>query len=314
MSDLTDLELLYELSETAEREVDRHLRQAVDWHPHDYVPWSRGRDFAALGGEDFQENDSALSPVARAALVMNLLTEDNLPSYHREIAENFTLDGAWGYWVHRWTAEEARHSIVLRDYLTVTRGVDPVELEDLRMTQMQHGFAPGMNSMLLSVSYVTFQELATRISHRNTAAVCEDPVADRMLARVAADENLHMLFYRNILGAAIEVAPAQALAAIDAVLTNFQMPGAALPHFRRDAVLMAKSGIYDLRQHRDAVVVPVLRHWGLLERTDLSGEAARMRDLIGGFVDELDVRAAKFEAARDRALERDARRRERVAG
>ncbi|GAA1097016.1 acyl-ACP desaturase [Tsukamurella strandjordii] len=311
MTDLTDLELLHELAGTAETEVDRHLRHAVDWHPHDYVPWSRGRDFAALGGTDFEESDSDLSPVARAALTMNLLTEDNLPSYHREIAENFSLDGAWGYWVHRWTAEEARHSIVLRDYLTVTRGVDPVELEELRMTQMQHGFAPGMNSMLLSVSYVTFQELATRISHRNTAVVCADPIAERMLGRVAADENLHMLFYRNILSAAIDLAPEQALAAVYTVLTNFQMPGAALPHFRRDAVLMAKNGIYDLRQHRDSVVVPVLRTWNLFDRTDLTGEAGRMRDLICDFTDELDAKAVRFEESRDRALARDAARRER---
>jgi acyl-[acyl-carrier-protein] desaturase len=315
--ELTDLELLQELAGVAEGEIDRHLSQASDWHPHDYVPWSRGRDFAALGGQDWQESDSDLTPVAKAALVMNLLTEDNLPSYHREIAENFSMDGSWGFWVNRWTAEEAKHSIVLRDYLTVTRGVDPVELENLRMTQMQHGFTPGANSMLLSVSYVTFQELATRISHRNTAKVCNDPVAERMLGRVAADENLHMLFYRNILGAAIELAPDQALTAVHTILTNFQMPGAALPRFRRDAVLMAKNGIYDLRQHRDAVVVPVLRKWNLFDRRDFTGEAARMRDRICEFVDELDVAATRFEASRDRALARDAARAargERLAG
>ena len=51
--------------------------------------------------------------------------EDNLPSYHREIAEMFGRDGAWGTWVHRWTAEEGRHAYVMRDYLLVTRGVDP---------------------------------------------------------------------------------------------------------------------------------------------------------------------------------------------
>ena len=45
-------------------------------------------------------------------MITNLLTEDNLPSYHREIAENFSQDGAWGTWVGRWTAEENRHGIV----------------------------------------------------------------------------------------------------------------------------------------------------------------------------------------------------------
>ena len=37
-------------------------------------------------------------------------------------------DGAWVNWVGRWTAEEGRHAIVLRDYLTVTRNIDPVLL------------------------------------------------------------------------------------------------------------------------------------------------------------------------------------------
>lgn len=43
--------------------------------------------------------------------MVNLLTEDNLPSYHREIATRFGRDGAWGTWVGQWTAEEGRHSI-----------------------------------------------------------------------------------------------------------------------------------------------------------------------------------------------------------
>ena len=90
--------------------------------PHDYIPWSRGRDFAFLGGEDWTPEDSPLDPVARTAMTVNLLTEDNLPSYHREIANRFGLDGAWGQWVGRWTAEEGRHAIALRDYLVVTRG------------------------------------------------------------------------------------------------------------------------------------------------------------------------------------------------
>ena len=81
-------------------------------------------------------------------MVVNLLTEDNLPSYHREIATRFGRDGAWGQWVGRWTAEEGRHGIALRDYLVVTRGVDPVELEALRMEHMTAGYDSGDKTML----------------------------------------------------------------------------------------------------------------------------------------------------------------------
>src|SRR3712207_7275356 len=44
---------------------------------------------------------------------------------------------------------------------------------------------------LLNVcAYVSFQELATRVSHRNTGTFTEDPIAEKLLARVAMDENL----------------------------------------------------------------------------------------------------------------------------
>ncbi len=69
-----------------------------------------------------------------------MLTEDNLPSYHFEIAIRLGRDGAWGAWVHRWTAEEDRHSFVLRAFLHARRAVDPVVLEDLRLRNMASGW------------------------------------------------------------------------------------------------------------------------------------------------------------------------------
>lgn len=68
---------------------------------------------------------------------------------------------------------------------------------------------------------MSFQEPAARISHRNTAAVCDAPVADRMLQRVALDENLHMIFYRAICGAALDLVPDQAIEAVGLIVENF---------------------------------------------------------------------------------------------
>ncbi len=311
--ELTQREILTELESVAEDALNRHLSMARDWHPHDYVPWERGRDFAMLGGVDFEPGQSSLSEVAKAALVTNLLTEDNLPSYHREIAENFSRDGAWGSWVGRWTAEEMRHSTALRDYLVVTRGVDPVALERARMTHMTNGFAAPLERLpgeaagfLYSVAYVSFQELATRISHRNTARVCGDPVADRMLQRIALDENLHMIFYRTMCEAALELVPDQAMAAIDTIVENFRMPGAGMPDFRRNGVLMAKYGVYDLRQHCEEVLDPVLRQWNIFSRNDFGPCGDRARERLGAFLDRLrTVDIPRFEEQRDRSLARD---------
>src|SRR3712207_318953 len=156
--------VLIELEPVVAKNLDRHDRMAKEWHPHDYVPWDEGRNFAFLGGEDWSPEQSRLDDTAKAAMFVNLLTEDNLPSYHREIATRFGRDGAWGTWVGRWTAEENRHGVALRDYLVVTRGVDPVELERARMAYMTLGYDSGDKTPLEAVAYVSFQELATRVS------------------------------------------------------------------------------------------------------------------------------------------------------
>ncbi|MFR9753488.1 acyl-ACP desaturase [Nocardia sp. 004] len=308
--ELTQLEILTELEPVAEQNLNRHLSMAKDWNPHEYVPWSEGRNFAAMGGKDWAPEQSQLSEVAKVAMITNLLTEDNLPSYHREIAQNFPEEGPWCSWVDRWTAEEHRHGIVMRDYLVVTRGVDPVALEEARMIHMTNGAQSpeGWGGFLQGIVYVTFQELATRVSHRNTGKACNDPIAERMLQRIATDENLHMVFYRSLCGAALDLVPDQAMVALTKVVTNFQMPGMGMPDFRRNSVLMAKYGIYDVRQHLEEVMGPVLKQWNIFDRSDFGAHGEQAREELGLFMEKLDKDVLKFEEQRDRALARDAAR------
>jgi acyl-[acyl-carrier-protein] desaturase len=320
-TELTDLQLLRELEPVVEQNINRHMRMRKDWNPHDYIPWSDGKNYYALGGQDWEPGQSKLSEVAQVSMLQNLLTEDNLPSYHREIAMNFGMDGPWGFWVNRWTAEENRHGIALRDYLVVTRAIDPVELEELRVEQVTRGFSPGQNgqgdmfaeSLFDSVIYVTFQELATRVSHRNTGKACNETIADQLLQRVSADENLHMIFYRDVSEAGIDMAPNQAMKSLHRVLRNFKMPGYTVPEFRRKAVVIAVGGVYDPRIHLDDVVMPVLKKWRIFEREDFTGEAAEMRDDLGKLVEELEETCVKFEVAKERRLEREKKMAEKKA-
>jgi len=300
-TDLTQTELLLELETVAEENLNRHIRTAQDWFPHEYIPWSEGRTFDGhLEGEPWSIEDSEISDVARSAMIVNLLTEDNLPSYHHEIAVLFGREAAWGEWVHRWTAEEGRHGAAIRDYLLVKRAVDPVDLERARMNHMSQGYANvNRESLLGSLAYVSFQELATRVSHRNTGRVTGDPLCDQLLARIAADENLHMIFYRNLLAAALELDPDQTMQAITDVVTTFEMPGADIQGFQRKAVEMAVAGVYDLRQHRDDVVMPVLRFWKVFDVEGLNADGEAARDELVAFLDRLDVQATRFEDKRD---------------
>jgi len=288
-----DLAILNELEPEAGRLYDRHAKVAQEWFPHDYIPYRLGRDYDK---EPWTPDQPRLTGVAQTSFEIGLLTEDNLPSYHRLIHGMFgKADGAWINWVGRWTAEEGRHAIVLRDYLTVTRNIDPIALERGRMRQLQQGYDHEAADTLHGLAYVTFQELATRIAHRNTGRYSDDPVADRIMVRIAADENLHMVFYRDILAAALQVNPSAAVRAIVDEVLKFEMPGAGIPGFIRKAAQIAKAGIYDLRVHREEVLLPVIRHWRIFELTGLDAAAEEARRRLAEHLEQLDAAARRFE-------------------
>jgi acyl-[acyl-carrier-protein] desaturase len=300
MTTLETTDLLREMEPAVEANLNRHLTVAQEWMPHDYVPWGQGQDFVGDDGVEWDVEQSVLSPAARAAF------EDNLPSYHYEVATAFGRDGAWGTWVHRWTAEEGRHAAAIRDYLLVTRAVDPVALERDRMATMQVGYSAEDKDALRALAYVSFQELATRISHRNTGKHSGDPVGDKLLARIAADENLHMIFYRDLIRAALEIAPDQTVIAIAAEVIGFQMPGTGIPGFTRKGVRIADAGIYDIRIHRDDVLMPVLRHWKVLDVTFGTPEAQQAQADLAKHLDDLEQLALRHEERRDARRERAA--------
>ncbi|MFE3702931.1 acyl-ACP desaturase, partial [Nocardia tengchongensis] len=119
-------------------------------------------------------------------------------------------------------------------------------------------------------------------------------------------ENLHMIFYRTLCGAALDLVPDQAVQAIDLIIENFRMPGMGMPNFRRNGVLMAKHGVYDLRIHLEEVLQPVLRQWNLFERNDFGPLGEQARDRLVVFLDNLEkVQIPRFEEQRDRALARE---------
>jgi len=310
VGDRLSADLVRELEPVVATEIERHLTMAREWFPHEYVPWAEGTNYDGIyGGNAWDESQSPDDGVARTALVVNLLTEDNLPSYHRALTDTVGRDSAWGEWVHRWTAEEGRHAIAMRDYLLVTRSIDPVALERERMDHMSRGFdGYAEGNVLTTMAYVSFQELATRISHRNTGRHTADPGLDRLLQRIAADENLHMLLYRNVMASAFDLDPDASMEAVLDVVENFAMPGNEVEGFTRRSLTIALAGIYDLRIHHDEVLAPVLRAWNVWERGDLGpvGEAARER--LAAFMAGLDATASRFEEKRAARAARDAAR------
>ncbi len=300
---MDDAALVHELEPTVEELLERHLVTSKEWFPHELIPYSRGRD--AVPGRQWSEADADLGgatidDAVRSSLIVNLLTEDNLPYYFRSIERMFGADGAWGTWARRWTAEEGRHSMAIYGYLMTTRAVDPVDLERGRMAQVSGGQTPDPELTADGFIYLTLQELATRIAHRNTGKLVGDQVGYALMSRVAADENLHHLFYRDLATAAIAASPSTMMAAIERQVVGFSMPGFGIPGFAGHASAIAKAGVYDLTIHHEQILVPVLiRHWQIdrIEGLDAEGEQAR---------DRVMARLAKSERVARRLSERRA--------
>ena len=231
-----------------------------------------------------------MDEAVRQALFLNLLTEDNLPYYTSKIDNMFGIDHPWGAWNRRWTAEEGRHSIVIRDYLTLSGAIDPVALERARMQQVSHGFHQPIANAFEGLVYVALQELATRISHRNTGKrLAEyDPEGYEVMARVAADENLHYLFYRDASTAAVMLDPSSMVLAMEVQVRDFEMPGTGVEGFRDIAKVIARAGIYDLAIHHDQILVPVImRHWRLESLEGLTPEAEQARERLVARIEKI---------------------------
>jgi len=293
-----DLPLVEALEATAESLLERHMTTTKEWFPHALVPWTDALDYEP--DYEWEPDDATISPAVRSALFVNVLTEDNLPYYFRDIERMFGRDGAWGEWVRRWTAEEGRHGMVINTYLQATRALDPIELERARMIQVQTGQVPEPPTAAEGLAYVALQELATRISHFNTGSVLEDPVGRQIMRRVASDENLHFLFYRDALTAVIEIDPSTAVMAIEKQVTDFAMPGVGIPGFNSHAKAIADAGIYDLAIHHDQILQPVImRDWALESIEGLSPEAEASRERLVKYINRVGKVGARIASRRE---------------
>jgi len=293
-----------ELEPVVAKLLDRHLAAAREWFPHELVPWDRASEI--VPGVPWDPSLGAgLSPGARSAIFVNLLTEDNLPYYTTALSSAFGEHGAWGEWMWRWTAEEGRHSIVLRDWVTVSQLIDPVVMERGRMQQVSSGVAPdpwssalGPSAPAATLVYVSLQELATRVSHFNTAKSLDDTAGYVIMKRVAADENLHFLFYRDLSTAAMEVSPSEMVIAVERVVKTFNMPGTGISGYHEHTVAIADEGIYSLLIFHDQVLVPTLRTWRVEQLTGLTSEASEARDRLLAHVQRVNRIANRLEEQR----------------
>ncbi len=278
--------LMEELRHHGARLLDRHLHAARDWYPHEFVPWSKGRDY--VESEEWDGREWSGDPRVRSALILNVLTEDGLPYYVAGIHELVGDLSPWFDWLRRWTAEEMRHAMAIRDYIVVTRAVDPRQLEQLRMRYCSEAAIPRAPNPLEAFIYLAMQELATRLAHWRTGELLPEEAGQRLMRRVATDENLHHLFYRDLVAAALEIAPSAVTIAIDNQIRHFKMPGHGVPQFAELTADVSAAGIYSVGDFIDEIVDPLVStHWAPRNGSRLSPAAEQAHRRTVDFVHRL---------------------------
>lgn len=266
--------LTLELEPVVEKNMDRHLSTEELWFAHDYVPFERGENFALLGGRDWDPSQVTLPRAITDAGEILLITKDNMAGRHRELVEHFILEDWWGRWLGRWTAEEQLHAIALREYLVVTREVDPTANEQVRVEHVVKGYRADHYSQVETLVYMAFYERAHAVFCRNLATQAEEPVLAGLIGRIAKDEERHEEFFANLVAHCLDYTRDETVAAIAARAEDVGVVGADIDAYRDKVRSVADAGIFGAPQLRQ-VISDRITAWGLADQPELRQFVAR---------------------------------------
>ncbi|OBG26968.1 acyl-ACP desaturase [Mycobacterium alsense] len=260
--------LTLELEPVVEQLMDHHLTTEELWFAHDYVPFDQGENFAFLGGRDWDPSQATLPRAITDACEILLLLKDNLAGHHRELVEHFILEEWWGRFLGRWTAEEQLHAIALREYLVVTREVDPTANEEARVEYVMKGYRADAYSQVETLVYMAFAERTHAVFCRNLAAIIEEPVLAGLVDRIARDEVRHEAIFAKLVAHCLHYTRDETVAAIAARAADLQVVGADIDAYQDKVRNVADAGIFgpaDLRQ----AIAERISEWGVADEPAL---------------------------------------------
>jgi acyl-[acyl-carrier-protein] desaturase len=266
--------LILELAPIVEANMDRHLSTEEIWFAHDYVPFDRGENFAFLGGRDWDPSSMTLPRAFTDACEIMLLLKDDLASHHRELVEHFILEEWWGRWLGRWTAEEHLHAIALRQYLVVTREVDPTANEEARVKYLMQGYRADTYTQVETLVYMAFTERTHAVLCRNLAARLEEPILAGLIDRIARDEARHEEFFSNLVAHCLGYSRDETIAAIAARAADLEVVGGDINTYQDKVQNVAAAGIFGPAELRQAISDRITA-WGVADEPQL-------RQFVGG--------------------------------
>jgi acyl-[acyl-carrier-protein] desaturase len=270
------VEVLKDLEGRVRELMESHERKREVWFPSELLEAPQGEDEEEFRVRLRHQAEGIPDPV-RAALALNMLTEEGLPHFHRLLAVYLGDESHWRTWNNLWTAEEDRHGAVLHDYTRDTRLFDQRRIEEMQFEYLRAGFHPEWDKDPYRVfAYTTVQERATQFSHAETGRIVAEyePRLAEVLSHVAKDEARHYAFYRSVFEEILKRDPDQALHSASFILPAIDMPGVTMPGFKELAEVIRRSGIYGPRDYL-RIVQEQIRYWKI-ESIQGLGELGRM--------------------------------------
>ena len=292
----TKIEVLRDLEARVRELMAAHELKRPLWFPHELLGPKADTDPDQHVAQ-LRSRAAGIPDPARAALALNMLTEEGLPHFHRLLAVYLGEDSHWRDWNNLWTAEEDRHGVILRDYIRDTRLVDQRRLEEMQFDYLKNGFQPEWDKDPYRVfAYTTLQERATQQSHSETGRLIGEyePLLAEVLGNVATEEARHFTFYRTIFEEILARDPDQALVSAAHILPSIDMPGHTMPGFRDLADVIRRAGIYGPRDYL-RIVQEQVRYWRIETLTGLSEIGRRAQEKILGIPERLTRIAERIE-------------------
>jgi acyl-[acyl-carrier-protein] desaturase len=285
---LSKVEVLRDLDTKVREMMAMHEAKRELWFPADLLgpkPDSSPDDHLA----ELRKRAAGIPDSARAALALNLLTEEGLPHFHRLLAVYLGEDSHWQAWNNLWTAEEDRHGQILHDYGRDTRLFDQRRLEEMQFEYIRAGFNPTWDHDPYRVFvYTTVQERATQFSHANTGKLIGEyePLLGEVLGYVAREEARHFSFYRHVFSEILKRDPDQALHSASLILPSIDMPGLTIPGYKEFADVIRRAGIYGPRDYL-RIVQEQIRYWKIESLTGLNELGRKAQEKILGIPERL---------------------------
>jgi acyl-[acyl-carrier-protein] desaturase len=266
------------------------------WQPSDFLPdcsqpgWSER--VAAL-----QQEAAAIPDDLLVVLVGDMVTEEALPTYQTWLNRlpgitdmTGASDTPWAWWSRGWTAEENRHGDLLNRYLYLSGRVDMRAVETTIHHLINQGFDPQTdNDPYLGFIYTSFQERATKISHRNVATLASragDSTLHRICGTIAGDEARHEMAYKSFMTRIFEIDPIGAITAFATMMKRkIVMPAVLMRDqseehlYLRFSRVAQRTGVYTVKDYAE-IIDSLVNHWDIEHIPGLSDLAAKAQDYL----------------------------------